>query len=241
VSRTPPGRRPHVVIRTRTCTPQEESTAVSEVRIPAEPRTEFGKGAARRVRRANKVPAVLYGHGTPPVHISLPGHELLVALKHGGANTLLRLEGLESGDQLALPKSVVRDPIKGSFEHVDLLLVRQGEKVSVDIAVNVVGDVASDGMLDVSHNTLAVEAEATHIPSEFEISVEGLQVGDAIHARDVKLPANVTLTGDPDAVLVHVVARSTNADIDALDAETASTASAASAEAAAAADEASAE
>jgi large subunit ribosomal protein L25 len=206
---------------------------VSEVRIAAEPRTEFGKGAARRVRRANKVPAVLYGHGTPPVHISLPGHELLVALKHGGANTLLRLEGLESGDQLALPKSVVRDPIKGFFEHVDLLLVRQGEKVSVDIPVNVVGEINSDGMLDVSHNTLAVEAEATHIPAEFEISVEGLQVGDAIHARDVKLPANVTLTGDPDAVLVHVVAKPTNADIDELDAETAETAATESSDAAA--------
>jgi len=207
---------------------------VSEVRIAAEPRTEFGKGAARRVRRANKVPAVLYGHGTPPVHISLPGHELLVALKHGGANTLLRLEGLESGDQLALPKSVVRDPIKGFFEHVDLLLVRQGEKVSVDIPVNVVGEVGGDGMLDVGHNTLAVEAEATHIPAEFEISVEGLQVGDAIHARDIKLPANVTLTGDPDAVIVHVVAKPTNADIDQLDAETAETAATESSEAAAA-------
>jgi large subunit ribosomal protein L25 len=203
---------------------------VSEVRIAAEPRTEFGKGAARRVRRANKVPAVLYGHGTPPVHISLPGHELLVALKHGGANTLLRLEGLADGDQLALPKSVVRDPIKGFFEHVDLLLVRQGEKVSVDIPIMVVGEINSDGMLDVGHNTLAVEAEATHIPSEFEVSVEGLTVGDAIHARDIKLPANVTLTGDPDAVIVHVVAKSTNADIEALDAETAATASASSAE-----------
>jgi large subunit ribosomal protein L25 len=210
---------------------------VSEVRIAAEPRTEFGKGAARRVRRANKVPAVLYGHGTPPVHISLPGHDLLIALKQGGANTLLRLEGLDAGDQLALPKSIVRDPIKGFFEHVDLLLVRQGEKVSVDIPVNVVGEIASDGILDVGQNTLAVEAEATHIPTEFEISVEGLQVGDAVHARDIKLPANVTLTGDPDAVIVHVVAKSTNADIEALDAETAAAASAASAEAAPAADE----
>jgi large subunit ribosomal protein L25 len=209
---------------------------VSEVRIAAEPRTEFGKGAARRVRRANKVPAVLYGHGTPPVHISLPGHELLVALKHGGANTLLRLEGLESGDQLALPKSVVRDPIKGFFEHVDLLLVRQGEKVSVDIPVNVVGEISSDGMLDVGHNTLAVEAEATNIPTEFEISVEGLQVGDAIHARDIKLPANVTLTGDPDAVLVHVVAKPTNADIDELDAGTADAAAESTAAAAQQAD-----
>ncbi|BEP12300.1 50S ribosomal protein L25/general stress protein Ctc [Acidothermaceae bacterium B102] len=188
---------------------------MSEVRIAAEPRTEFGKGAARRVRRANKVPAVLYGHGTPPVHVSLPSHDLLIALKNGGANTLLRLEGLAAGEQLCLPKSVVRDPIKGSFEHVDLIIVRQGEKVTVEIRLNVVGDITSDGMLDVSQNTLSVEAEATHIPSEFEISVEGFQVGDAIHARDIKLPANVTLAGDPDAVIVHVVAKQTAAQFEA--------------------------
>jgi large subunit ribosomal protein L25 len=188
---------------------------VSEVRIAAEPRTEFGKGAARRVRRANKVPAVLYGHGTPPVHVSLPSHDLLIALKHGGANTLLRLEGLATGEQLCLPKSVVRDPIKGSFEHVDLVLVRQGEKVTVEIPLAITGDITSDGMLDVSQNTLTVEAEATHIPSEFAISVEGFQVGDAIHARDIKLPANVTLAGDPDAVLVHVLAKQTAAQFDA--------------------------
>ena len=188
---------------------------MSEVRIAAEPRTEFGKGAARRVRRANMVPAVLYGHGTAPVHVSLPSHDLLIALKHGGANTLLRLEGLPAGDQLCLPKSVVRDPIKGSFEHVDLVLVRQGETVTVDIPVNVVGDITREGMLDVLANTLSVEAEATHIPSEFEISVEGFQVGDSVHARDIKLPANVTLAGDPDAVIVHVLAKQTEAEFDA--------------------------
>jgi large subunit ribosomal protein L25 len=188
---------------------------VSEVRIAAEPRTEFGKGAARRVRRANKVPAVLYGHGTPPVHVSLPSHDLLIALKHGGANTLLRLEGLAAGEQLCLPKSVVRDPIKGSFEHVDLIIVRQGEKVIVDIPVNVVGDFTTDGMLDVLSNTVSVEAEATHIPVEFEVSVEGFQVGDAVHARDIKLPANVSLAGDPDAVIVHVLAKQTAEQFDA--------------------------
>jgi large subunit ribosomal protein L25 len=188
---------------------------VSEVRIAAEPRTEFGKGAARRVRRANKVPAVLYGHGTPPVHISLPGHELLIALKQGGANTLLRLEGLESGDQLALPKSVVRDPIKGFFEHVDLLLVRQGEKVSVDIAVNIVGDVAGDGMLNVGHNTLAVEAEATHIPTGLEVSVERLRAGSQIHASDVTLPPGATLITDPEALVVNITAAQTEEQLEA--------------------------
>ena len=188
---------------------------MSEVRIAAEPRTEFGKGAARRVRRADRVPAVLYGHGTAPMHVSLPSHDLLIALKNGGANTLLRLEGLEAGDQLCLPKSVVRDPIKGSFEHVDLVLVRQGEKVTVTVALIVVGDISTDGMLDVSQNSLSVEAEATQIPTEFEISVEGFQVGDSIHARDIKLPANVTLAGDPDAVIVHVVSKQTAEQFDA--------------------------
>jgi large subunit ribosomal protein L25 len=111
---------------------------VSEVRIAAEPRTEFGKGAARRVRRANKVPAVLYGHGDAPRHYSLPGHELMLALKHD-ANQLLTLQ-TEDGDQLALPKAVVRDPLKGHLEHVDLVAVRKGERVTVEVPVQLTGE-----------------------------------------------------------------------------------------------------
>ena len=117
-----------------------------EVRITAEPRTEFGKGPARRERRAGRVPAVLYGHGTDPRHVSLPGHDVLLALRT--ANVLIRLEGLPGGSQLALPKAVQRDAIKGSVEHVDLIMVRRGEKVTVDIPVTVTGEVAPDGLLD---------------------------------------------------------------------------------------------
>jgi large subunit ribosomal protein L25 len=187
---------------------------VSEVRIVAEPRTEFGKGAARRVRRADKVPAVLYGHGTAPRHISLPGHELMLALK-GGPNTLLRLTGLDGGDELALPKSVQRDPIRGFLEHVDLILVRRGEKVTVDVPIVVMGEVGTGGLLDLGLTSLSVEAEATHIPGEFEIVVEGLEVGQAIHAKDVTLPDGVTLATDPEAVVVHIIAAPSAEEIEA--------------------------
>src|SRR5690242_15658709 len=122
--------------------------------IAAEPRTEFGKGAARRVRRADKVPAVLYGHGTDPCHISLPGHELMLALK-GGANTPLQVTGLDGGDRLALPRAVQRHPVRGFLEHVDLLIVRRGEKVAVDVRIVPLGEVVSGGLLDVQANTLS--------------------------------------------------------------------------------------
>src|SRR6478735_7686738 len=146
----------------------------SEVKIAAETRTEFGKGAARRIRRADKVPAVLYGHGTDPVHITLPGHETLLALRQ--ANALLSIE-VDGGSQLALPKQVQRDPIKHTIEHVDLLLVRRGEKVTVDIPVLIEGEAAPDTLVDVVANTVSVEAEATHIPQQIVVSIEGLQAG----------------------------------------------------------------
>ncbi|GAA1550425.1 50S ribosomal protein L25/general stress protein Ctc [Actinomadura kijaniata] len=175
---------------------------MSEVRIAAEPRTEFGKGAARRTRRAGKVPAVLYGHGTDPQHISLPGHELMLALKT--PNVLLTIEGLGSGTELALPKDVQRDPIKGFLEHVDLLLVKRGEKVNVDIAVNAVGDVVSGGVVQQETVQISVEAEATHIPESVEVDVTGLEVGAQITAADVKLPSGVTLITDADTMIVQI-------------------------------------
>ena len=178
-----------------------------EVHIAAEPRTEFGKGPARRERRAGKVPAVLYGHGGDPRHITLPGHDVLLALRT--ANVLIRLEGLSGGSELALPKAVQRDAIRGTVEHVDLILVRSGEKVTVEIPVNVIGEVSPDGLLDQQLVQITLEAEATHIPPGIDVDVEGLEVGVSVHASDLVLPAGVTLAVEPDILVLHVVAAPT--------------------------------
>ncbi len=175
---------------------------MAEVSIAAEARSEFGKGAARRVRRAHKVPAVLYGHGTPPRHVSLPGHELNRALK--SANVLLRLEGLEGGNELALPKAVQRDAVSGAVEHVDLILVRHGEQVTIDVPLIVTGNLIPDGFLDQQLVSLSIAAEATNIPQNIEISIQDLQIGQSVHAGEVKLPRGSTLQTDPDAVVVHI-------------------------------------
>ncbi|WP_084957096.1 50S ribosomal protein L25/general stress protein Ctc [Thermoactinospora rubra] len=179
---------------------------MSEVRIAAEPRTAFGKGAARKIRRADKVPAVLYGHGIEPKHLTLPGHEILLALRT--PNVLIHLKG-DGVDELALPKGVQRDPIKGFVEHVDLLLVKRGEKVTVEIPVTTVGDVNPEGMLDQQAVSIAVEAEATHIPQGVEVDVEGMQVGTQVTAGDLKLPKGVTLAADPETLVLHVIAKPT--------------------------------
>lgn len=175
---------------------------MSEVRIAAEPRTAFGKGAARKIRREDKVPAVLYGHGIDPKHLTLPGHEVLLALRT--PNVLIRLKG-EGVDELALPKGVQRDPIKGFVEHVDLLLVRSGEKVTVEIPVTTVGDVNPEGLLDQQLVSIGVEAEATHIPTGVEVDVEGLTVGTVVTAADLRLPQGSTLTADPETVILQVI------------------------------------
>ena len=184
-----------------------------EVRIAAEPRREFGKGAARRVRREGRVPAVLYGHGTDPRHVSLPGHDVLLALRT--ANVLIRLEGLPGGSELALPKAIQRDPIRGSVEHVDLILVRRGEKVTVDVPVQVTGEVAVDGLLDQQLVQIAVEAEATNIPTGIEVSVEGMEIGASVHAGDLSLPAGSTLAVDADLLVLHVIAAPTAEQMEA--------------------------
>ena len=184
-----------------------------EVRIAAQPRTEFGKGPARRERRAGRVPAVLYGHGTDPRHVSLPGHDVLLALRT--ANVLIRLEGLPGGSQLALPKAVQRDAIRGSVEHVDLIMVRRGEKVTVDIPVTVKGEVAPDGLLDQQLVQIAVEAEATNIPPGIEVDVEGMAIGASVHAGDLTLPSGVTLAVEPDILVLHVIAAPTAEQLEA--------------------------
>jgi large subunit ribosomal protein L25 len=186
---------------------------VPEVRIAAEPRGEFGKGPSRRVRRAGRVPAVLYGHGTDPRHVSLPGHDVLLALRT--ANVLIRLEGLPGGSQLALPKAIQRDAIKGTVEHVDLIMVRRGEKVTVDVPVTLTGDIAPDGLLDQQLVQISVDAEATNIPPGIEVDIEGMEIGAAVHAGDLRLPAGVSLAVEPDVLVLHVIAAPTAAQLEA--------------------------
>lgn len=184
----------------------------SEVKIAAEPRTEFGKGAARRIRRQDKVPAVLYGHGSDPVHITLPGHDLMLALKT--ANALLSIE-FDGKSELALPKQVQRDPIKGFIEHADLIIVKRGEKVTVDIPLVVIGEAEADSLVNLDHNTIALEADATALPSSVEVSVDGLTIGDHILAKDLTLPAGSTLAVDDDTLILNISAAPTAADLEA--------------------------
>jgi large subunit ribosomal protein L25 len=190
---------------------------VSEVRISAEPRTEFGKGGARRTRRAGKIPAVLYGHGEKPKHVALPAHEFTNALRHGGANQLFTIELADGARTLALPKALQRDPIKDTIDHVDLLIVRRGEKVAVEVAVHITGEMAreADGLVVQDLDTLAVNVEATHVPEQFEVSIEGLTVGDRVLAGQVPLPEGAELAGDPEATVVSIVAAPSAAQVEA--------------------------
>ena len=178
-----------------------------EVHILAETRSEFGKGPARRSRREGRVPAVLYGHGTETRHLSLPGHQLMLALKT--PNVLLYLDGLKNGSEIALPKAVQRDPVRNIIEHVDLILVRRGEKVTVEVPIRVTGDIAPDGMLEQQLVQIPVEAEATSIPQGIDVDVEGMEIGAAVHAGDLKLPRGVSLQVDPEILVLHVVAQPT--------------------------------
>jgi large subunit ribosomal protein L25 len=183
----------------------EESTTVSDdLTLNAETRTEFGKGAARRIRRAHQIPAVMYGHGTEPVHITLPGHATMLALKNPNALLTIVVDGNE---QLALAKDVQRDPIKPVIEHIDLVVVRKGEKVHVDVQVHLVGDAAPETMVTVESQTLELEVAATAIPQQVEISVEGLPAGSQIHAKDVRLPAGAALVTDAEQLVVNVTSQ----------------------------------
>ncbi|MFY1696029.1 MULTISPECIES: 50S ribosomal protein L25/general stress protein Ctc [unclassified Solwaraspora] len=188
---------------------------MSEVKISAEPRTEFGKGGARRTRRAGKVPAVLYGHGEKPKHIALPAREFAAAIRHGGANQLFAIDITDGTQALALTKAIQRDPIKDTFEHVDLLLVRRGEKVTVDVPVQLVGEPAKNTLVMHEHDTLSVSADATRLPESLEASIEGLEAGSHVTAGDVTLPQGVELTVDPETVLVVVSAAPTAEQLDA--------------------------
>ncbi|MFB6893853.1 50S ribosomal protein L25/general stress protein Ctc [Kitasatospora sp. NPDC056327] len=177
---------------------------MSEIRLAAETRTEFGKGAARRARRAGFVPGVVYGHGHAPVHLNLPGHDLMMALKTPNALLVVPIDGK---DEYVLPKAVQREAIKRSIEHVDLLLVKRGEKVTVEVPVHAEGELAAGGnLLEHVLQALPIEAEATHLPEAVTVSVEGLEAGASVHAKDIVLPKGVSLAVDADAVVLQVIA-----------------------------------
>jgi large subunit ribosomal protein L25 len=197
-----------------------EETIVAEARIDAETRTEFGKGAARRTRRAGKIPAVLYGHGTDPQHLSLPQLEFARVVREQGRNAVLTLN-VDGKPQLALTKTVVTHPIRPYIEHVDLLVIRRGEKVDVEVQLVITGDAAPGTLVAQELNTLVVAADVSSIPEQIEVSVAGLEVGAQIHASDVQLPAGTELKADPELLVVNVVA-STEAEVGGEAAEDAS-------------------
>ncbi|MEV4775362.1 50S ribosomal protein L25/general stress protein Ctc [Microbacterium sp. LTA6] len=173
-----------------------------DTKVHAELRENFGKGYARRLRAAGKIPAVIYGHGTEPVHVALPGHQVSLIIRR--ANAVLELEIDGKGDQLTLVKDVQKDPVHQIIEHIDLLVVKKGEKVAIDIPIIVVGESASGTIVNQDANTLSIEAEATHIPQNIEVSVEGLEEGAHITAADVVLPKGSTLLSDPEVLVVAI-------------------------------------
>ena len=183
-------------------------------KIKAESRTEFGKGAARRIRREHKVPAVVYGHGNETIHISLPGHETMMALKHGGSNALLELD-IDGSPQLALTKQVQVDPIRRTLEHIDFVAVRKGEKVTVDVGIHLTGQAASETLVVTENTTVSLEAEATNIPEWIEVSIEGAEVGTQIHASDLVLPEGSTLLTDGEILIVNITNAPTEEEVEA--------------------------
>lgn len=198
--------------------------------LTAEARTEFGKGFARRARMAGKIPAVLYGHGSDPLHVVLPGHDTMLALKHSNALFTIKL-GADT--HLAVAKDVQRNAVKRTIDHVDLLIVKKGEKITVDVAVHVVGESFPGTIHVLEHNTLQILAEATNLPEGIEVSIEGLEDGAKVHAGEITLPAGSELVTDPEALVVAISTPRASQEDEAADAAVAADASAASTEAAA--------
>ena len=196
---------------------------MAEITINAVTRTEFGKGASRRARRDGMVPAVIYGHGEKPAHISLPARELGTALKT--SNVLLDIV-VDGKTELTLPKSIVRDAIKGTLEHVDLIIVRRGEKVTVAVPVHTSGEFDREGILEHVNNTIEVETEATSIPNFLTLDLTGLVAGTSLYAENVVLPAGVTLISDPRMPVVHLSVRSSPDEVEATPVATDATAEA---------------
>jgi large subunit ribosomal protein L25 len=191
----------------------KECTTVSEVRLAAEARTEFGKGAARRTRRAGKIPAVLYGHGSDPKHLALPAIEFARVVREHGQNAVLTLE-FDSSSELALTKTVTTHPIKNYIEHVDLLLVQRGEKVAVEVPVVLTGEASPGTLVTQDLTTIEVSVEALHIPEQFEVSIDGAEGGTQILAKDVNLPAGAELVTDADALVVLINVAPSASDVD---------------------------
>jgi len=177
-------------------------------------RTETGKGASRRARRQGQVPAVLYGHGTDPQHLLLPAHDLAAVLRHSGTNAVLVLD-IEGTEQLALTKALEIHPIRRNIQHADLLVVRRGEKVTVEVNVTVEGDAAPGTLVTQDANTIEIEAEALSIPEHLTVSVEDVEAGTQILAGQLTLPAGVTLVSDPELLVVNVVVAPTAEELDA--------------------------
>ncbi|MBB2974871.1 large subunit ribosomal protein L25 [Microbacterium endophyticum] len=187
------------------------ATKSADTKITAELRDSFGKGFARRLRAAGKIPAVIYGHGTDPVHVALPGHETALIVRR--ANVVLEIE-VDGSQVLALVKDIQRDPVRQIIEHIDLLVVIKGEKVEVDIPVIITGEPAAGMNVNVDANTVLLEVEATHIPQSVEVSVEGLEAGAHITAADIKLPSGAVLVVDPETLIVAISSPAGDGDID---------------------------
>ncbi|BCJ72265.1 50S ribosomal protein L25 [Catellatospora sp. IY07-71] len=177
---------------------------MSEVKISAEPRTEFGKGGARRTRRLGLVPAVIYGHGEAPRHIAVPAREFAAAIRHGGINTVFELVSPDGTKTLALPKAIQRDPLKDTYEHIDLVIVKRGEQVTVEVPVHLVGEAAKGTLVMTEHDKIAISAEALHLPEFVEASIEGLEAGSHVTAGDVKLPRGAQLVADAETIVAVV-------------------------------------
>lgn len=174
------------------------------VKISAEPRNEFGKGFARRARKAGLVPAVIYGHGEEPRHISLPAKEFAAAIRHGGLNTVFDITVSDGHQTLALPKAIQRDPLKDIFRHVDLIIIKRGEQVTVDVMVHIVGEAVKGTLVMTEQDRVSLTAEALHLPEHIDASIEGLDAGAHITAGDLLLPKGATLVTDPETILVVV-------------------------------------
>jgi large subunit ribosomal protein L25 len=177
--------------------------------LSAEIRTDFGKGAARRVRRAGRIPAVLYGHGEPPKHLTLAALEFATAIRYGGMTHVLTINISDGTKATALPKAIQRDPIKNTFEHADLLLVRRGEKVTVEVPVHLMGEAARGSLVIQEHGRIAISADATRLPDHLEASIEGLDIGERVTAAQVPLPPGAELAADPETLIVIISASPT--------------------------------